>query len=138
MKPFILIFIFAVITACSTEQNNGCESDECLKQRAYDAVIASHDEVMPKLSHLSSLKEQIEQRIDGTTDSLLIMKWHDQMLNLEAADEAMWVWMRQFNSDLEDVEIEKALGYLKEEQLKIDSVASKINETIRDVEKILK
>ena len=48
------------------------------------------------------------------------------------------MWMRQFNSDLEDVEIDEALDYLKSEQENVDEVARKINDSIAAAEEELK
>jgi len=92
---------------------------------------------MPKMSHVSELKGQIEQRMNATSDSLVIATWQELMVNLDVADEAMWVWMRQFNSDLEEVTIDEAMAYLKTEQQKIDDVARKINQAIAAAEQSL-
>ena len=132
---FATIIILSGCTGTANEQE--CTSDECLKQQAYDNVIAIHDEVMPKMSYVSELKGQIEQRMNVTTDSLVIATWQELMVNLDVADDAMWVWMRQFNSDLEEVAIDEALAYLKVEQQKIDEVARRINEAIAAAEENL-
>ena len=132
---FPLLAIFFIIYGCSgTTNDQECTSDECLKQQAYDKVIAVHDEVMPKMSYISELKGQIEERMNTKTDSLVIADWQILMVNLDVADEAMWVWMRQFNSDLEDISIDEALAYLKSEQENIDEVAHKINDAIAEAE----
>ena len=132
---FATIIILSSCTGTANEQE--CTSDECLKQQAYDNVIAVHDEVMPKMSYVSELKGQIEQRMNATTDSAVIATWQELMVNLDVADDAMWVWMRQFNSDLEEVTIDEAMDYLKAEQQKIDEVARKINEAIAAAEENL-
>ena len=59
------------------------------------------------------------------------------MVNLDVADEAMWVWMRQFNIDLEEVTLDEALTYLKPEQEKIDDIARKIKMAISEAEENL-
>jgi len=131
-----IIFIAYSCTSTSTEQD--CTSDECLKKEAYDKVIAVHDEVMPKMAYISELKGQIEERMNASADSLVINEWKSLMINLDVADEAMWVWMRQFNSDLEKIDIVEALEYLKSEQVNVDEVARKINTAIAAAEENLK
>ena len=131
-----IIFIAYSCTSTSTEQD--CTSDECLKKEAYDKVIAVHDEVMPKMAYISELKGQIEERMNASADSLVINEWKSLMINLDVADEAMWVWMRQFNSDLEKIDIVEALEYLKSEQVNVDEVARKINTAIAAAEESLK
>jgi len=123
--------------ACSNSSEKECETNECIKQRAYDRVIAKHDEVMPLLAHISKLKEQIEVKMNEQTDSLVIEEYHGLLIELDTADEAMWVWMRQFNSDLEELSLAEALAYLKQEDAKIDSIGSKIREAMARVEERL-
>lgn len=132
-----LAIIFMVYGCTTTTNEQECTSDECLKQQAYDKVIAVHDEVMPKMSYISELKGKIEERMNTEADSLAISDWQNLMVNLDVADEAMWVWMRQFNSDLEDISIDEALAYLKSEQENIDEVARKINDAIAKAEEKL-
>jgi hypothetical protein len=92
---------------------------------------------MPKMSYISELKGHLEERMNATDDSLAVAAWQELMVNLDVADEAMWVWMRQFNSDFEGVALDEALNYLKSEQDKIDEVARKINEAIKEAEENL-
>jgi hypothetical protein len=135
---FPLLAVIFIFSGCSTSTSDqDCTSDECIKKQAYDNVIAVHDEVMPKMSYISELKGQIEQRMNETDDSLVIAPWQELMVNLDVADEVMWVWMRQFNSDLEEIDIDEAMAYLKAEQEKIDEVARKINEAIAEAEQKL-
>jgi hypothetical protein len=135
---FPMLAIFSIILGCSNSTSEqDCTSDECLKKQAYDNVIAVHDEVMPKMSYISELKGQIEERMNASDDSLVVAAWQELMVNLDVADEAMWVWMRQFNSDFEGVALDEALAYLKLEQDKIDEVARKINVAIKEAEENL-
>jgi len=139
---FPLLAIIFIAYSCTgttnTANDDECTTDECLKQQAYDKVIAVHDEVMPKMSYISELKGQIEERMNNEKDSSVITNWQTMMVNLDVADEAMWVWMRQFNSDLDDVALDEALSYLQSEQEKIDEVARKINDAISEAEEKLK
>lgn len=137
MKVLLLFGFLLFITACSSLGANECETDDCYKQRAYDTVIAKHDEVMPLLAQISNLKEQIELKMNNQIDSLTIEKYHRLLIDLDAADEAMWVWMRAFDSDLEELTVEEALTYLAQEEAKIDSVGTKIREAMARAEERL-
>lgn len=124
--------------ACSTSNNQDeCTTDECLKQEAYDKIIKVHDEVMPKLAQVSELKKKIESRINLSEDSVEIEKYTNLMVELDQADESMWIWMRAFNSNIEDMPIDEAMTYLKSEQEKVDNVASRINSSIAEAEAAL-
>ena len=141
MKISILgvLFLGLLAGACrNTPAGDDCTNDECLKQRAYDSVIAVHDVVMPKLSYISELKGRIEERMNATEDTLVLASWQMQMERLDAADEAMWVWMRNFKSELEDVPIDEALEYLATEQNEVDAMAEQVSSAIESAEKSLK
>ena len=132
----IMIFLISACTTASTEEE--CTTDLCIKQQAYDNVIKVHDDVMPKLSQISDLKGRIEAKMNEASDSTSVASWEGLMVDLDVADEAMWVWMRQFNSDLEEMPLDEALEYLQEEQKKIDAVAEKINTALGNAEERLK
>jgi hypothetical protein len=134
---FLVATVFTAMSCTTSGVEQECESDECFKTQAYDNVIAVHDKVMAKMSSISELKGQIEERMNAEEDSVEIAGWQHLMENLDSADNEMWVWMRRFNPELEEVGIEKALDYLKEEQEKIDDVAKNINEAIANAKKSL-
>lgn len=134
-----LIFAGIVLLAACTGQSKSdeCTSDQCLKQQAYDRVIVVHDQVMPKLRQISELKGQIEARMENSLDSATSNKSLQLMRDLDAADESMWVWMRAFNQDIEDMPLDSALTYLEAEQAKVDKVAENINASIAAAEAAL-
>lgn len=140
MKRYIPVFILALVGlfgCAGSSSGDDCTSEECLKRKAYDNVIAVHDEVMPKLSQISKLKEQIEDKLKTVEDTAVMADWEQLMMELDDADNSMWVWMRQFDSDLDDLSYEEVMTYLKEEQEKVDEVARKINESILKAEERL-
>jgi hypothetical protein len=134
-----LLFAGLVVLAACTGQSekDECTSDECLKQQAYDKVIAVHDEVMPKLGQISDLKRKLEEFTRGSIDSVTANEYIKLMQDLDAADESMWVWMRAFKSDIEELPLDSALNYLELEQAKVDKVAENINSSIAAAEAAL-
>jgi hypothetical protein len=133
-----LLVIFTLHIGCSKVSEQECESDECLKQQAYDSVIEIHDEVMAKMSYISELKGKIEEQMNTTPDTLVLADWHGLMVDLDKSDEAMYDWMHNFNSDLDEIPIDDALAYLKSEKEKIGNVAKGINSAIEEAEKRLR
>lgn len=127
-----------MLAACTSQSTNDeCTSDECLKQQAYDKVLAVHDEVMPKMGKIHDLKGEIGERMKSSLDSATASNYVTLIQNLNTADEAMMVWMRAFNSDIESWPLDSALNYLKAEQEKVDAVAEKINNSIAAAEQAL-
>lgn len=137
MKKLLFASLILVLACSGGQRADECTSDECLKQQAYDKVIAVHDDVMPKLGQISDLKKRLEERISDSTDSVTNNEYLKLMTDLDAADESMWVWMRAFKGDIEELPLDSALSYLEEEQIKVDKVAEKINSSIAAAEKAL-
>ena len=144
MKKYLsilLVIISVVLFSCgqgSKEEQSDCTTPQCEQQQMYDEVIAVHDEVMPKLSQISELKAAIEARMDAEDDSLAKSNWFELMQTLDEADESMWVWMRQFNPEMDSTAIEANMIYLGEQQKEVDEVALKINSSIEKAEQALK
>ena len=137
MKRIFLIGLIAFFS-CSTENKvEECASEECLKQEAYDKVIAVHDEVMPKLRQISELKGEIEEKMTHSIDTASSNQYIKLMQDLDAADESMMAWMRAFKSDIENLPLDSALDYLKSEQAKVDKVAENINSSIASAKAVL-
>jgi hypothetical protein len=135
---YYFLIIFTLHIGCSTVSEQECESDECLKQQAYDSVIEVHDEVMAKMSAISELKGRIEEQMNTAPDTMALAEWYGLMENLDKSDKAMYDWMHNFNSDMDEMPIDDALVYLKSEKVKIDNVAKEINRAIERAEKRLR
>lgn len=72
-----------------------CEKEKPL----YDQVMDIHDEVMPKMDELYQLKKGIQEKLVAT-DSAQTEKRQQLETTihlLDSANEAMMVWMREFN-----------------------------------------
>jgi len=138
-KTFIY-FIFSLIAlkACgpgSTEEI--CDTVQCEQQLLYDQVIELHDEVMPKLSQISTLKSEIEAKMEASGDSIERSEWLQLMLQLDEADESMWVWMRQFKPDMDSTVTVEDMAYLETQLKEVAEVAQNINGSIERSKKAL-
>ena len=134
----ILLSLFlSVGCGNQNDQKNECASLACQQQELYDQIILVHDEVMPKLSDIAILKGKIKEQLALATDSVVIMQWQDHLQALDAADQAMWVWMRQFESEMDTVVSEATFRYFEEQMLKVDTVAFNINRSIEHAEQAL-
>ena len=128
-----------LLFACSSESKEvPCDTPVCEQQQLYDDVITIHDVVMPKLSQISSLKSQIEDRMEVAQDSIERAEWLSLMLQLDRADESMWVWMRQFKPEMDSLVTEKDMNYLQQQLAEVEQVAEKINSSIAESEQALK
>ena len=137
MKKLVFISLIALLACTGTSKNEECSTDECLKAQAYDGVMVVHDEVMPKIGHINDLKGQLSEKMKSSMDSATASQYISLMQDLNAAEDAMWTWMRAFNADIKNAPLDSAITYLKVEQEKVDGVAKQINESIAAVEAAL-
>lgn len=107
-----------------------------------EEVMATHDEVMPKMGTIGRLVGQLKPMADslGTESAEAIA-----MRDLQEANKAMMDWMQDFGNrfDLDEIMHGKELTeekkeLLKAEEEKINRVKDAINSSIKNAEEILK
>lgn len=137
-KIFFLTLLSGCLVACGQEEKESvCETPQCKQQLLYDQVIELHDEVMPKLSQISTLKSEIEVRMEASEDSTERSEWFELMQLLDLADESMWVWMRQFKPEMDSVVTTEDMDYLELQLKEVAEVAQGINGSIEKSKKAL-
>lgn len=135
---FESLFFLVVLTlaACSNEK---VDEVQLLK----DEVIAIHDEVMPYMGELKSLKKELEHKSDSLAqqDSLnyqnKINELNELAKKLDDAFEGMFVWMRQFKAPDADTDSEIAVAYFLEQKTLVEKVNADIKLALKDAKKEL-
>jgi hypothetical protein len=110
------------VFACKAKNNN----EEMAK--LFEEVMAVHDEVMPKMDAIHDTKKSLA-KILSTSDSTQIFSI---MKKLDNADEAMMVWMEEFDSDYDKKTLEEQRIYLNTELEKIKKVKMSMLESIEE------
>ena len=102
LKSITLFLIGILLVSCNNEM---------------EAVVAVHDELMPKMSDISRLQEQITEAVP---DSLRTADQQKVLDDLESANTAMMDWMRAFGGafDFEEINKGKPLTAAKTDSLK--------------------
>lgn len=124
-------FILALMAACGN--NNKTEKEPNLQEE----VMAIHDSIMPKTDSIMTLKQLLKKEgfEKSNKDSVMIKEAVEE---LDAADEAMMQWMRQYEKPSDTLEQSKKKAYLKEQKAKIKTVKEKMLNSIDKANKILK
>lgn len=111
-----------------------CAPDTNDNQALKEEVIAIHDEVMPKMGTLKFYQKRLTEEADQLSE-LDSVQYQDEIQKrrhlareLDQAYEGMFIWMRQFRPNLEDMEDEEARKYLQEQKSKV----TKVNEDIKN------
>ena len=128
MKKFSYIFLFVMMLFSSCENK-----DKIAMQQLFDQVMKVHDEVMPKMDDIHDAKKALKEKL-STADSTLVFS---SIKELDNADEAMMVWMQEFNSSYETMPVEEQKKYLNTEMEKINKVKEIMLAAIDNAQKII-
>jgi len=131
----IFLFFIATFSGC---ENNKIEQNQELKQE----VIAIHDEVMPLMGDLKSLKKKIDEKklliSQSEPDNIDKIKELETLSNdLDSAFNGMFVWMRQFQSSYDEMSEDEVENYLLEQKEKVDKVNRDIKKAMAAAKKEL-
>ena len=92
--------------------------------------MAVHDEVMPKMGKIRNLEKQCRSVALTSPDSSELIRQAESLSN---ANEAMMIWMREFNSDFQGSDSEKR-EYLLAQKMKIYHVKDLMNSSLSEGE----
>ncbi len=136
MKNTTLIFSMLFLASCNGNNNK--------LETLQDELMEIHDEVMPKMGEIMSLKEELSNNLktmDSTTANYKTAKVVSDSLSnlLVEADNGMMDWMDEYNADtLKAISAEDGEKYLLEEKNKINAVKETTLKNIEAVKKYLK
>jgi len=134
LKLIFLVLVLAV--------NYSCDSSKKEVEALKDDVISIHDEVMPLMGEVKSEQKRILKMADKLQmeDSLgnreVIEAMRKTASSLEEAYDGMFVWMRQYNGELEGLTDEEAISYLHEQKEKVIKVNEEIKNALEEAKKI--
>ncbi len=114
-----------VLASCG---GNKAEEQKKQQEGLAKEVIAVHDEVMPKMGELMSLKKKVKAKADAWaaapaegTDAKTA-EAEEIVASLEAADKGMMDWMHEYNGGQGLYDHEAIMEYLRGEMEKISKV----------------
>lgn len=143
MNKFLFFFVSLVLGSFSCSNSDKLSPDQLKVKEFEDEVLAIHDEVMPLMGNLVSLKEQLEEENKSLSASLETSAPDQVILNnmviskLDAAHEGMMRWMRNYRpADLES-DPYVTLKYLEEQKYIIGLVRDLVNDAIDSANDIL-
>jgi len=134
MKSNLLVFILSIsiFLACdsktssettvenSNEISNSVTSTEI--DSIFNQVMVIHDEVMPKMGELVSLKKELSDQVaSGAKNKAAI---ESAIEALQKSDDAMMNWMRNFDTEKAKGNTEETKAYLQSELQKVKEMKS--------------
>jgi len=135
-KIALLAFTAMVLLSCKETKTN-----EGTTQSKMEAVVAVHDELMPKMSTIGQLIGKLESSQDTLHD---VSKKEQAIVALKEANKSMMDWMKDFGKSFDSEEIlkGKALSEEKEKLLvtfekSVADLKEQMNTAIQDAESLL-
>lgn len=134
---FLILLISISILGCESKSDNNegdAENETINRNEALkEEVIAIHDEVMPKMGALRSHQKRLTEEAaeletrDAANYKEEIEKRRQIAGELDQAYEGMFVWMRQFRPQLDEMSDEEGRAYLLDQKDKV----TRVNEDIK-------
>jgi hypothetical protein len=144
MKPSLtqtlLLLILITASRCGQRSQEYDAHDHAVEdtipaegnQALYDQVMAIHDEVMPKMNDIYSIKEELKRQITETTGLTEEKRQglEASISQLDSASEGMMIWMRNFNPLPDSLGEDQAREYLENEMERVKGVRTAIYEAL--------
>ena len=109
---------------------NLTEQDQ--QQQIYDEVMGLHDELMPKMDELYKMRTAIIQKADSLEGAGQPSdKLRQTIADLEAGEEAMMDWMRNFKSLPENTPHDSVINYMTSQREKIMLVKEQMEKAMQ-------
>lgn len=130
MKQRLLTVLFSfLLIACGRpsgeNQSGSSDADSTDANKVlYDQVMEIHDEVMPKMEDIETLKRKLKDQIAASPDMVVEQrkKLEKRIANLDSVGNMMMDWMHQWSPVADSLDAEAARDYLESEMEKIKRV----------------
>ena len=136
-----LTYLVAIVLAAGCGKSTSDEHDHDASsadstsptQALYDQVMEIHDEVMPKMQDLYTLKKKLQDQIAAAPGMVAEerQKLERRIAALDSADKMMMDWMHKFSPLPDSVDQEAAREYLESEMERIRKVKDAMLEIIQ-------
>jgi hypothetical protein len=139
-KNFLFLILIIIVCGCKQKSNEGENHDHSASdsietsgnEALYSEVMKVHDEVMPKMNDIYTLKEELKKKL-STEKTLSEEKKKEidaTISKLDSASESMMIWMRGFRPLPDSLGEEKVREYLETEMEKVKNVREEIQEAL--------
>ncbi|WP_111671979.1 hypothetical protein [Algoriphagus litoralis] len=122
----------------------GCgPNQKDLNDASRTEIIAVHDEVMPKMGQLKSFEKKALQKAEefeamDSTNTAKVEEMKALAMELDQAYEAMFVWMRQYETEDGERNPEEVKAYLEEQMVSVTEVNQQMKSALSKADSLLK
>ena len=143
MRILILPFL-ALFLMISCKQAEKPAADPAAENKALeDKLMAIHDEVMPKLTDMQRLAEdlrKIKSAIPENSEGKIVSPagLDENVERLKLAEQGMWDWMKQYHDQRDSVPADQLKPFLDHQMELLLSVQNGVNTSIANTQEWLK
>ena len=132
MKNIFLLTLTLLFACQSTKK------EEVDLKALKDEVFVLHDEVMPMMGDLRKVRKSLMAQVDSiqAIDPTKAEEFTLTSTDLDAANESMMMWMRNFDPNFEGTD-EETLKYLTDQKTSIGEVNTRMKETLKKGQALL-
>ncbi|MCH7409108.1 hypothetical protein MM239_06865 [Belliella sp. DSM 111904] len=137
LRNFYILILISLSYSCTEDKAQE-------NQKLRDEVIQIHDEVMPYMGELKSLRKDVIaksheiERNQGEEGAKEVESLKLLAKQLDDAFDGMFVWMRQFNQKEDEMSDEELESYLLNQKEMVKVVNEDIKTAIADAKAVLK
>lgn len=137
------IFNGIICLICVVCISFSCGRPDTDTEELKDEVIAIHDEVMPKMGELKSMRKDILRiseslkESDSATNAEKVQELETLADRMNQAFDGMFVWMRQYRSSPEEMSDIEYREYLLDQKLKVKEVNFEIKSVMSEARLVL-
>ena len=136
MNKFKSLFLAVIIGFAAIACESGPTEEE-QQNSLKDEVMEIHDEVMPKMGEMNTLKNELLADAESlATDTTIVenIEISNELkliaAELEEANKSMMDWMRNYKPTFDEQTHEEIMQYLEDQKVKAGEVKTKILTTI--------
>lgn len=141
LSPLNLLGLAMILIALSASCRGEKKDTPASEPSRMEAILAVHDEVMPKMRDIGKLVARLKPLADSTETGLPYLA---AMKDLQAAHQSMMDWMKGFGDRFDPAEIKqgKELSdqkkeWLREEEVKVRAMRDQVLQSIEAAEALL-
>jgi len=123
MKQTFALILLLFALACTDKKLAEVE-------RMTDEVIAIHDEMMPLMDDLYRTRMNLQKAAEADSTSQEMMT--KAIGQLAEAEDAMMVWMRNFNPTFRGNTHEETMAYLQDQKRTMQAVAKQMKKALKE------
>jgi hypothetical protein len=130
MKKFLPLLVLFLAFACAKKDNGDALVNE---------VLNIHDEVMPKMGEVMSLRNKVLDKVEGSTNP---DELRDIALRLEDAQKGMMLWMNDWSKNSapfvkNEKTQEEKMDYLNAEKQRVTKVKDDIEKALKEANAVI-